>query len=107
MERLPRKEMIFDMLLKEPEDVFLNYALAMEYIASSDFKSAEAQLRKTLSINPEYLPCFYQLGQLNEKLEHNETAISFYKQGLELAKKQGNRKAMGELNEALWMLEDE
>lgn len=106
MEKLPRKEMILNMLSKEPDDVFLNYALAMEDIAIGDFKSAEAQLRKTLHINPEYLPCFYQLGQLNEKLENTESALSFYRQGLELAKKQGNTKAMGELNEALWMLED-
>lgn len=106
MEKLPRKQLIYEMLLKEPNDVFLNYALAMEHIATSDFKMAEAQLRKTLSINQEYLPCYYQLGQLNEKLENLTTAISFYKDGIELAKKQGNTKATGELNEALWMLEE-
>jgi len=42
-----------------------------------------------------------------EKLNHNNKAISFYKQGVELAKTQGNTKAIGELNEALWMLEDD
>ena len=106
MEKLPRKELICEMLRKEPNDVFLNYALAMEHIATLDFKIAEEQLRKTLGIDPEYLPCYYQLGQLNEKLEDTAVAVSFYKQGVELAKKQGNTKAFGELNEALWMLED-
>lgn len=107
MERLPRKEMIFDMLLKEPNDVFLNYALAMEHLATSDFELAEAQLQKTLSIDPAYLPCFYQLGQTWEKLGNTAQALAFYKQGLELAKSQDNRKAQGELSEAIWMLEDE
>lgn len=107
MERLPRIEMIFDMLLKEPNDIFLNYALAMEYLGTNDFKMAEAQLQKTLSIDPSYLPCFYQLGQTWEKLGDNEKALGFYKQGLELAKSQNNRKAQGELSEAIWMLEDE
>ena len=106
MEKLPRKELIFDMLEKEPNDVFLNYALAMEHLSTSDYKDAEAQLRKVLTINPNYLPCFYQLGQVNEKLNNTETAISFYKQGVNLAKSQNNTKALGELNEAIWMLED-
>ncbi|MBL7935633.1 MAG: tetratricopeptide repeat protein [Bacteroidia bacterium] len=106
MERLPRKELIFDMLVKEPNDVFLNYALAMEHLSSEEFKDAEVQLKKVLTINPNYLPCFYQLGQVNEKLGNNDIALNFYKQGVELAKLQNNTKALGELNEAIWMLED-
>lgn len=106
MEKLPRKEMIFDMLEKEPNDVFLNYALAMEHLATCDYKEADEQFKKVLSINITYLPCFYQLGQVNEKLNNNEIAISYYKQGIELAKSQNNSKALGELNEAIWMLED-
>lgn len=107
MERLPRIEMIFDMLQKEPKDIFLNYALAMEYMGNNDFKKAAEQLAVTLEINKDYLPCYYQMGQVKEKLNDNATAIVYYQKGVELAKAQGNTKAMGELNEALWMLEDE
>ena len=106
MEKLPRKELIFDMLEKEPNDVFLNYALAMEHLSTGDYRDAEAQLKKVLQINPTYLPCFYQLGQVNEKLGHTEQALTYYHQGVELAKSQNNKKALGELNEAIWMLED-
>ena len=63
-------------------------------------------MQKTLRLNEEYLPCFYQLGQVNEKLGNNDMAISFYKQGIDLAKLQNNTKALGELNEAIWMLEE-
>lgn len=106
MEKLPRKELIFDMLEKEPNDVFLNYALAMEHLSTGDFTEAEVQLRKVLTINVSYLPCYYQLGQVNEKLGNIESAITYYKQGVDLAKSQNNTKALGELNEAIWMLED-
>ena len=106
MEKLPRKEMIFDMLVKEPNDVFLNYALAMEHLSTSNFNEAKNQFKKVLNIKPDYLPCFYQLGQVNEKLGNNDMAISFYKQGIDLAKLQNNTKALGELNEAIWMLEE-
>lgn len=94
------------MLLKEPNDVFLNYALAMEHLATNEYKEAEAQLKKVLSININYLPCFYQLGQVNEKFGNIDAALDFYKQGVDLAKLQNNNKALGELNEAIWMLED-
>lgn len=106
MEKLPRKELIYDMLLKEPNDVFLNYALAMEHLATEEWNEADAQFKKVLSINPYYLPCFYQLGQVNEKLNNIDIALTYYKQGVEQAKSQNNTKALGELNEAIWMLED-
>lgn len=95
------------MLREEPNDLFLNYALAMELMAAEEWSAASAQLQKTLGLDASYLPCFYQLGQVSEKLGHYSEAIQFYQQGLELAKSQGNRKAQGELSEALWMLEDE
>ncbi|MES2514583.1 MAG: tetratricopeptide repeat protein [Bacteroidota bacterium] len=106
MERLPRKELIFDMLLKEPNDVFLNYALAMEHLSADEWKEADAQFKKVLLIKSDYLPCYYQLGQVNEKLDNIAIALDYYKKGVEIASSQSNKKALGELNEAIWMLED-
>jgi tetratricopeptide (TPR) repeat protein len=106
MDRLSRKDMLLEMLEKEPNDIFLNYALAMEFIGNSDFTNADLQLQKTLTLNFNYLPCYYQLGQVKEKLNDTDNAIAFYKKGIELAQVQNNTKAKGELAEALWMLED-
>jgi len=103
---MSRKELLLDMLEKEPKDVFLNYALAMEFLATSNFKEAELQFKKVLDINSTYLACYYQLGQVNEKLDRNDIALTYYYNGLELAKSQSNTKALGELNEAIWMLEE-
>ena len=107
MRKLPRKAMIVDMLQKEPEDVFLNYALAMEYLGVDNLAAAIHQFEKTLQIDPNYLPCFYQLGQVNEKLDDPDKALDYYKQGADLARSQNNHKALGELQRAIWMLEDE
>ncbi len=106
MSTLSRKEQLMQMLETEPNDVFLNYALAMEFMSVSNFEAGKLQLEKTLGLNETYLPCFYQLGQLSEKLASFDEAIAYYKKGLEVAKIQNNTKAMGEINEALWMLED-
>ncbi|MBS1635446.1 MAG: tetratricopeptide repeat protein [Bacteroidetes bacterium] len=106
MDRASRRDMLLEMLGKEPNDLFLNYALAMEYMASEEFGTAETQLLKVLSIDATHLPCFYQLGKIYEQLGTPEKALGYYKQGLALAQKQGNKKAQGELNEAIWLLED-
>jgi len=107
MRKLPRKALIMEMLQKEPDDVFLNYALAMEYLGVDNLAAAMQQFEKTLQIDPTYLACFYQLGQINEKLDDRGKALGYYKQGVELAKLQNNHKALGELQRAIWMLEDE
>jgi tetratricopeptide (TPR) repeat protein len=106
MDRLSRKDMLLNLLEKEQNDVFLNYALALELESLGDLNEAEHQLEKVLKMDPEYLACYYRLGQVNEKLKRTEEAITFYKQGLELAKKQGNAKTAGEINVALMLLED-
>ena len=107
MDRMSRKDMLLSMLAREPEDVFFNYALALEYVSENKFSDAEEQFFKTIKINSEYLPCYYQLAQTLEKLNKKNEAIEYYKKGLELAKKQKNQKAIGEINEALGMLNDE
>lgn len=98
---------LMQMLETEPNDVFLNYALSQEFMSLNDFEKANLQLQKTLQINNSYLACYYQLGQVNEKLNNNDSAINYYKKGITLAQQQGNKKALSELNEALWLLSDD
>jgi tetratricopeptide (TPR) repeat protein len=106
MERTSRKDRLLDMLEAEPHDVFLNYALGVELFSESKFEEAEQQFLKTLKLNDTYLSCFYQLGQTAEKLNKTEAALEYYIRGLELAKKQNNQKAVNEINEAIWLLEE-
>lgn len=106
MERLPRIDMLLSMLEKEPDDIFLNYALAVEFVGEKKIEEAENQFLKTVKLNAEYLPCYYQLGQVAEKLKKEKEALEYYKKGLVLAQKQNNQKAINEINEAIWMLDD-
>lgn len=101
----PRKDTLLEMIRKEPQDVFLNYALAVEFVGEGKYAEAENQFLKTLQLNDEYLPCYYQLGQVAEKLNKEKEALEYYHKGAELAKKQNNNKALNELNEAIWLLD--
>lgn len=106
MERASRVDMILSMLEKEPDDLFLNYSLGLEHVAHKSFDLAEASFKKTLSIQPDYVPVFYQLGKLFELQGKNEEALNHFRSGLTHAQQQKNKKAVNEFGEAIFMLED-
>jgi hypothetical protein len=94
------------MLQAEPEDVFLNYALALEYLRDQDKKEmAEVQFRKVIQLEASYVPAYYQLGKLLESKDPL-LAIEQYRKGLDHAERKKDRKSAGEFREAIFMLED-
>lgn len=98
--------MLLAMLEKEPDDLFLNYALGTEYVGELDLGQAEFQFKKVLKLDPEYIAAYYQLGKLFESVLKNTEALEFYRLGLEKAKLGKNNKAINEFGEAIFMLED-
>ena len=103
---MSRLSQIEEMLKSEPNDSFLNYALALEYAKANDVAKAIQFIETLLSKDENYLGAYYQLGKYYEQIQDIPKAISTYTKGTEVAKKIKNNKALGELNEALWMLED-
>ena len=95
------------MLEKEPADSFLNYALAIEYSAINEIHEAIRIITGVLQRDANYLGAYYQLGKLYEQTKEIKEAISIYKKGIDIAKQQQNNKALGELSQALMILEDE
>ena len=100
-----RLDLLLEYLQNEPHDEFLNYALAMEFQKNNQLKEAIEQLEKLKEINSDYLATYYSLGKLYESIDNNDSAIINYKKGVELAKQQNNKKTLGELNEALMLLD--
>lgn len=100
-----RLELLQEMLQKEPEDSFLNYAIALEY-AKDDIPKAIKTIEDILKRDENYLGAYYQLGQFYEQVNDTEKAGAIYKKGIEIAKQQKNNKTLGELNEALLNLEE-
>ena len=98
-------EMITEMLVKNPDDTFLNYAAALEHKKAKKPKSAIRIFKKIVSQDPDYLATYYQLGKLLEEVGKTDEAIEVYKAGRQLAKKTNDVKATGELSEALMILD--
>ncbi len=102
-----RLKMIEDMLNKNPEDTFLNYAVALEYKKYGFNDKAMNTLEKLKDLDPKYLPTYYQLGKLHEDKNNQNKAISIYKIWINIAKEKDDSKTLGELAEALLMLDAE
>lgn len=100
-----RMEMITEMLEKNPDDTFLNYAAALEHKKAKKPKKAIRIFKKIVSQDPDYLATYYQLGKLLEEVGKTDEAIEVYKAGRQLAKKTNDVKATGELSEALMILD--
>jgi len=100
-----RLDLIAEMLEKNPDDTFLNYAAALEHKKKGEIRKAIKIFKKIIQNDPEYLPTYYQLGRLLEETNKTDAAIDVYSEGIALAKKKKDVKAMGELSEALLILD--
>jgi predicted Zn-dependent protease len=90
-----RLQKLVEMLEKHPNDSFLNYALAMEYLGMNDAKMAESTFRRVLELDEENIAAKYQLAQLIQE-EHTAEAILLLESGMKAAKQKGDMKTANE-----------
>lgn len=100
-----RLKMIELMLETNPRDSFLHYAAALEHHKKGDANQAIKILRTIIKNDPNYLASYYQLGKMLEEKNKIAEAIEIYKIGKDVAKKQSEMKTLGELTEALMLLD--
>ncbi len=94
------------LLENEPNDSFLNYALALEFHKQGDTVLAIQKIEMLLQSDESYLGAYLQLGQLYEQMDEPEKAKSIYQKGCVLANVQKNRKAYNELQQSIELLEN-
>jgi tetratricopeptide (TPR) repeat protein len=102
-----RLALMQNMLEQDPNDAFLKYAIALEYKAVGQIDPAITSLQALVVAHPDYLPTYYQLGEMLVQSDKLEEAIKIYLQGRWLAKTQQDHKTLGEINEALLLLDYE
>lgn len=102
--RTPRMDHIEALLVDDPQDTFLRYGLAMEYVSAGDEITA-ADLLVKLANDSAYVPAFLQAGQVLSRLNQFEEACVVLRNGIRTAKEQGNSHAEGEMAGLLSSLE--
>ena len=100
-----RLKSLFELYKKDPNDSFVTYGIALEYISTGNYDEAEKYLTKVITKDPDYVPAYMQLAQVKENLNKIEDAKDIYKRGIEVAKKNNELRTASEMEEFLSELE--
>jgi len=100
-----RLEGLLGFYQKDPNDPFILYGLALEYMSENKFNQAEDYFLKLLQQHPDYVAGYLQFAQLKEKDNKIEEAKELYKKGITAAVKTGDKKSAREMEDFLSELE--
>lgn len=103
---MDRKAQLLAFLEDTPNDPFLLYALALEYVKTED-EQAIALFERLMNEHPEYLATYYHFGKWKEKHGDKEAAMEVYREGIKKAKAAREQHTLAELQSALLELEYE
>lgn len=94
---MPRREQIEAMLAADPNDGFLNYALAKALSVEGNPEAAATQFRRVLELDPRHVAAHFQLAQVLAELGQTEEARVAAQQGIEVAVRTGDQHAAAEM----------
>ena len=92
-----RLEKLLEFIKAEPDDPFLKYALATEYLRLDQTDTALAYYEDLVNKHPNYIGTYYHLGKLYEALDRKPDAISTYETGMKVTREQRDNHAFSEL----------
>jgi len=89
------------MLKLEPEDQFLRYSVACEYDNEDRTDESLVLFRGLMADQPPHVHAFFRGAQLLVKLDRIAEARTMLRDGIEVARQQGEMHAAGEMGELL------
>lgn len=102
-----RLNQLFELNKQDPDDEFITYGIALEYIKMNNFEKAQSFLEALQKRVPNYVPTYYQLAKVYEQLKRYEDALVTYQKGIPVAQTGGDLKAVSELRREMEFLEDD
>ncbi|CAN5209805.1 hypothetical protein BH09BAC6_BH09BAC6_14980 [soil metagenome] len=95
--QISRLEKLLEFINNEPNDEFLKYALATEYLRLNQTDKALEYYQDLVTNHPAYVGTYYHLGKLYEALDRKQDAISTYETGMKAARDKRDNHAFSEL----------
>jgi len=92
---------LWEMQKENPEDTFLKYAIAMEFLGMNDIVSAKKYFEEVIAVDENNVAAYYQIGKIYETNNEATNAISIYEKGLEAAIKKNDLRSVREINTAI------
>jgi len=98
MTELSRMEMLTLFLDQNPNDAFARYGLAMEYSKAGETSKALAEFNNLLQLHPDYTNGYFMAAQTLERIGRRPEAKKMLENGIEAAKRTGNKHALSEMS---------
>ena len=98
---MPSLDQLRQLLENEPNDVFLNFGLAMELTKAGQTEEGLAQFDRVLQLDPNYVVAHFQKGKTLLRLGCPAEAKVELQKGVERAKAIGDRHAEAEMSQLL------
>jgi len=98
---LPNRKQLEQLLESEPDDVFLQYAVAKACVSEGDVETGLSRFQSVIDGHPEYVPAYFQKGQALAERGRVVEARDILRLGIEAARKSGDRHAESEMTEFL------
>ncbi|MBO6518303.1 MAG: tetratricopeptide repeat protein [Bacteroidia bacterium] len=98
---MSRIKQLESFLESEPNDSFLNYALAIEYVGLENWDKAKNILNELVERDPDYTATYYHLGKLFQREGNIEKAEQVYEEGIRRTREKREQHKLAELQNAL------
>src|SRR5246127_4900815 len=93
-----RLQMLTDFLQQNPSDAFARYGLAMEHAKAGQTEQALAEFNKLLELHPDYTNGYFMAAQTLERNGRTLEAKKMLENGIEAARRTGNKHALSEMS---------
>jgi predicted Zn-dependent protease len=104
---MSRLEKLQEFLKADPNDSFTRYGIALEYRSMKDFTTAIRTLEELRTMDPKYLPLYYQLADCYRQAGDKTSAHKTYHEGIAVARSANDTHTLSELQAALEEMNDE
>lgn len=81
-----RIEQLQKLLANDPDDCFLNYAMALEFVKLNDVINATMLFEKLIERSPHYSATYYQFATLLAKTGKQQEAENIFRSGMMITK---------------------
>lgn len=104
---MPTRKQLEELLGSDPDDVFLQYALAKACVSEGDVETGLLKFQEVIDRHPDYVPAYFQKGQALADKGRSAEARIILTQGILAASRAGDRHAQSEMTEFLESLRGE
>jgi len=96
-----RRDMLQRFLAENPNDPFARYGLALEYGKAGEIEAALAEFNTLLQMHPDYTPGYQMAAQTLLAAGRPAEARPMLEKGIAAATREGNQKALSEIEQML------